>query len=493
MVIFLAGVSLATAGRTDGNNDLSEITKVVFPSVVRVEARNHVRKVATGVVIDKDGHIVTTALISPRDEQISVITSEGEKAKAEFLGMDPETNLAVIQAADLKLKPIKMGSEKDIAVGAWIGVISISPEKAPAVTQGIVSSIGKKGIRLNVYVVPGMSGSPVVDKEGRMIGLLRGTYMDEQPVVFEFRQKVVSGSGVVFNKAESPASGLALAVPIDTVKNVSREIEEKGKVERGWLGVSINVDTDGKVVISGVDEDSPAEKGGLKEEDLILRIGREEMKDPNMLVEEIRRRKPGDTIKITVERDGKTLDLPVKLGEYKQEKAFLDMEKRFPLLFTPERAKPSPIPRLNNPGIFKWVSGPRKTIGVQIQELNKDLADYFGVKDGTGLLIAEVTQGSPAEKAGLKVGDVLIEADGKKIEQAEDLIGMIQDKKKDEKITFTLIRNKKIKKIDVAIAQDDSPSSKFDFFMQPKFEGQFKKDIRENMRYLFKPYRSIKV
>ena len=139
----------------DENVDAAKITKKVFPSVVRVEAVNGMRKVATGVVVDKKGHIITTALISPKEEKISVVNFHGDRAEAELLGMDPVTHLAVIKAKSLDWEPIQMGQSEDLSLGSWIGVISVTTESAPAITQGIVSSIGPESLRLNVWLMPG--------------------------------------------------------------------------------------------------------------------------------------------------------------------------------------------------------------------------------------------------------------------------------------------------------------------------------------------------
>src|SRR5512136_1014856 len=106
LTLFLAAAGLgAKAAPMNGTSGIDEkkiedITKTVAPSVVKVEARNGVRKIATGVVIDKDGFIVTTALISPREEEINVITADGKKIKAEFKGLDTQTQIALIQAKD---------------------------------------------------------------------------------------------------------------------------------------------------------------------------------------------------------------------------------------------------------------------------------------------------------------------------------------------------------------------------------------------------------
>jgi len=119
LIVFLAGLAVSAYAEPlpAAAQNLESLTKKVFPSVVRVEARDGWRKVATGVVIDKEGYILTTALISPRDANLFVISSEGEEVEAEFLGMDPETHLALVKAKDKKWKPIEMGRMESLSAG----------------------------------------------------------------------------------------------------------------------------------------------------------------------------------------------------------------------------------------------------------------------------------------------------------------------------------------------------------------------------------------
>jgi len=128
VLVGLAAVRPAAAA-TSGIDEkkIEEITAAVAPSVVRVEARNGIYKVATGVVIDADGSIVTTALISPRDEKITIVTMDGKSHKAEFKGFDTETGIAVVQVKEAKLRPIAVGKSAGLKTGSWIGVVGLSP------------------------------------------------------------------------------------------------------------------------------------------------------------------------------------------------------------------------------------------------------------------------------------------------------------------------------------------------------------------------------
>ncbi len=451
--LFAAGLGqAATSAAPVDEQKIEQILKSVAPSVVKVEARNGIRKVATGVVVDKDGTIVTTALISPRDEKITVLTFEGKQFSADFKGFDMESGLAVIQVKEKGLPAISLGKAGDARPGAWTGSISFSPENTPAITQGIVSSANDERIRLNLWVMPGASGSPVVNSEGRMTGVLRGTYVDEQPVVIEFRDRQYAGSGTVISRAEAPSSGMAVAVPVDIVLSVAGDIKKNGKVLRGWIGIDV-LEGQGRLEIVEVKAKSPAELAKLKAGDLIVRIDGRDISSGLVFTREIRKRKPSQEIVIGVKRDGADKDIKVKLGEYTEEEGLRELESRFPNLFFQSDPRPNaPVPNLEN---YFFMEN-RKYIGVTLQELTKDLAGYFGAKDGKGLLVTEFAPESPAQKAGLKIGDVLLKADGRILETITDLTDIIDGKKKDDKIKLDILRDKKTMSLEILVGEDTS-------------------------------------
>ena len=473
LLVLALGLKAEAKGLGLDENTIENVAKKVFASVVKVETRNGVTKMATGVVIDKNGYIVTTALISPRDEEIIVTSPDGKRSQAKFLGMDSETYLALIQAKDVNLTPISFGTAENLVPGSWVGVISMSPENTPSVTQGIVSSIVQDKLRLNVWVTRGASGSPVVNKDGQMIGLLRGIYSEDQPVLFEFREKEIVGSGYAFSHAEAPSSGMALAIPVSMVRLVANEIKEKGKVSRGWMGVSISENDKGQVEIGAVEAESPAELAKLKEGDVLLKLDGKNITSASMFVSEIRIKKPGQAVNLEVERQGKPFEVKVKLGEYPEEEVKREMAVRFPRLF-PARPRPevkalpgkpekAPAPYLTPmPPQQAWPQWEkRKYIGVYLGAINKELLAYFGVKDESGLLVNSLTKDGPSEKAGLKVGDVIVRADGKKVATVDELSEMIQDKKKGDMIKLDLVRDKKPVSLEVMIEEEENPGLSF--------------------------------
>ncbi len=446
----------SAVGAADQN--AAAVAKKVIPSVVRIEVQSQiVRRMATGVVMDKEGNIATTALTYPRGGQITVITLDGNRSEAEFVGFDVETQLAVVRAKDKKiLSPLPAGKADDIAPGMWVCVVGVSPENTPSVTQGIISSYANGRLRLNVWVTPGTSGGAVIDENGRLVGLLRGIYTEDRPVVFSYRDKQQTGLGYVVSQAEAPSSGMALAVPVDVVMNVFSQIRDKGRVSRAWLGVGVIQTEDGRLIVDEVDEKSPAAAANLREGDVIVSMDNKEATGGAAVGSAIRNKKPGEQVTFGIVRDGKNMDVKVKLGEYTQDVAIQEMETRFPKLFRIEPPMPpdGKIRPPQRPGMPFQAFGKNRSLGFYCDELSRELAGHFGVKEGRALIISKLAEGGPAEKAGLKIGDVIIKVDGDRIETRDQLIDAMQGKDKGQKVKIGLLRDRREMTREIEMTED---------------------------------------
>jgi serine protease Do len=202
------------------------------------------------------------------------------------------------------------------------------------------------------------------------------------------------------------------------------------------------------VAIEKVIEDSPAAKAGLQNGDVILRFNGEEVtsvRKLNRLIDEVA---PDHKVKLTISRNGDEKDIIVTLGKRSE----MTAKAYEPLLRQGQLGKlESELGKLKELGKDKmiWSFGSFRRIGVSTMELNKQLADYFGVAGGKGVLITEVKENSPAAKAGLKAGDVITAVDGEAIERTGELSRAISQKKEGEEVTLTVIRDKSQQSIKV--------------------------------------------
>jgi serine protease Do len=209
---------------------------------------------------------------------------------------------------------------------------------------------------------------------------------------------------------------------------------------KGYLGVSIEKMSTGDkeefgvkfgVLVTNVTKGEAAEKAGIKKYDVIQYFNDMIMRRPGDLTEIVRENKPGTQVKIKLVRDGKEKELAVTLGELKVKDFSFDWKDK-------------------GGKKFVFVSG-RAFLGVVLQDLDKDLAEYFGVKENEGVLILKVSEDTPAEKAGLKAGDVIVKFNDKNISKAGDVIEILEDLKKGDKADIQVIRHKNKKTVKVEL------------------------------------------
>lgn len=218
---------------------------------------------------------------------------------------------------------------------------------------------------------------------------------------------------------------------------------EKESKKKGYLGVSVQelsrhqkkeLKTDSGVLINSIETDSPADKDGLMEDDVIQQVNDVIIRRPSTLTRVIQKIAPGEKAKIVIIRDGKEKTITVTIGRQKSSRSYA-------FSMGPDK------------NLFSWYGGGRAYLGVQLQELNKDLAPYFGVKEDEGALILRVEEDSPAEKAGLKSGDVITKIDDEKISDPEDVKEIISDLEEDDQIKIEIVRQNKKQTINVTLEE----------------------------------------
>ena len=253
-----------------------------------------------------------------------------------------------------------------------------------------------------------------------------------------------------------------LAVSAVTVSTASAAEGE----EKGWLGVSLqrltsdlreamDVSAGTGVLVTDVVEDSPAEAAGIQVGDVILKYDDKTVTSPRRLSRLVRKTAPGTKMKVKIFRDGKEKTLTAEIEKGKEKKIcslkLIGESGEEDLLFT----LGDDIALFGLPGLSWCCPGPDLWLGVHTVDLSDQLAKYFDIKDGQGVLISEVLEDSPAEKAGLKAGDVIVKADGERIEDTPDLHEAIGEHKEGEEIGLVVIRDGKEKKLKATL--EESP------------------------------------
>ena len=297
------------------------------PSVPRENTRP-VTSTGSGFIISADGYLLTNNHVVEDADEITVSLGDRREYKAEVIGADERSDVALLKIDAENLPVLKIGRSKDLRVGEWVVAIGSPFQLRFSVTSGIVSAKGRSipngsdstyvpFIQTDVAINPGNSGGPLFNLEGEVIGI---------------NSQIYTRSGGYM--------GVSFSIPIDYAMDVADQLKENGYVARGWLGVSIqeitselaealDMDVPKGALISQIVEDSPAEKSGLKEEDVILFFDGEEIFYSSDLPLTVGAIRPDSEVNAMVLRDGKKKTIKVTVGELPKdpELAFNDTEK----------------------------------------------------------------------------------------------------------------------------------------------------------------------
>jgi serine protease Do len=376
-----------------------------FKEMPRMPENHRTQGAGSGVIISKDGYILTNNHVVEGAKEITVTLANKEESGAQVIGRDPKTDLAVLKIEAKKPLPsAAMGDSEHLRVGDWVVAIGNPFGLSHTVTSGIVSAKGRvigagpydDFIQTDASINPGNSGGPLFNMSGEVVGI---------------------------NTAIIPyGQGIGFAIPVNTAKPLIPQLVTKGEVTRGYLGVSIQTitpdlakalkveDSEGALV-ADVISGSPAEKGGIERGDIIIAYDGKAVKDSHDLPAMVAATPVDQEVTVTVLRDGKEHKLPMKVGKLPSEEAKLEKSVQ--------------------PAKGKW--------GLQLHDLNPQIAHQLGLKTDHGVVVVGVEPGSPAAEAGIQQGDVVVEVDRHSVNSVNDIKEKI-DKSKDKDNLLLLVQ-----------------------------------------------------
>lgn len=378
------------------------------------ERRRH--GMGSGVIVSKDGYIITNNHVIARADEIKVRVLNGQTYEASVVGADPQTDIAVIKVEAEGLVAIEQGDSDRVRVGEIVLAVGspLNETLAHTVTQGIVSAKGRSNVGLAEYedfiqtdadINPGNSGGALVNLDGQLVGI---------------NTAIATQSG--------GSQGIGFAVPVNMAKAVKDALIANGEVTRSWLGVHVQnlneeirsamgIDQDTKgVLVAGIQKNSPAEKAGLQAGDLVLKIDGEDLDNSAEMRNRIAVAAPGSEIKLLVLREGRELTLEVKL----------------------ERLANDGEPRQSDK---KTSSQAIDLLGFSVVDLDAQLRQRLGVDEKiSGVVVTEVDPNSSAASAGLQAGDLVRSVNKKPVANLKEFNARVTNLKANQMVLLRITR-----------------------------------------------------
>jgi len=357
-----------------------------FGQMPQMPRERRMQGAGSGFILSPDGLVVTNNHVIEGAKEITVTLKDKQEYQAKVVGRDPKTDIALLKIdAKKELPAVALGNSDQLRVGEWVVAIGNPFGLSNTVTAGIVSAKGRvigagpydDFIQTDASINPGNSGGPLFNMQGEVVGI---------------------NTAIVPN-----GQGIGFAVPVNQAKALVPQLEAKGEVTRGYLGVSIQGITpelaksfqlpDSKgALVADVTKGSPAEAAGLKRGDVILGFDGKEVTDGHALPALVAGTPVGKDAALTIRRNGKEEQLHVTVGQMRSER-------------TEEVGSAAPEQG-------KW--------GLALKDLDARTAQRLGVQPGSGVLVAAVQPGSPAASAGVRPGDLIQEINHTKVTSAKD-------------------------------------------------------------------------
>jgi serine protease Do len=371
----------------------------------------------SGFIVDSSGIVVTNNHVIADADEISIIMNDGSKFKAELVGVDKKTDLAVLRFKPTKpLVAVKFGDSDKLRLGEWVIAIGNPFSLGGTVTAGIVSARNRdinsgpydSYIQTDAAINRGNSGGPLFNLEGEVIGV---------------NTLIISPSG--------GSIGIGFAVPSKTVAGVVDQLRQFGELRRGWLGVriqpvtdeiaeSLNIKPARGALIAGIDDKGPAKPAGIEPGDVIVTFDGKDIKEPKDLSRVVADTAVGKEVDVVIIRKGVEQNLKVTLGRLD------DGDKAVPAAAKAQEPAEKPATQ--------------KALGLDLANLSKDLRSRYKIKDSVkGVVITGVDGTSDAAEKRLSAGDVIVEVAQEAVNSAADVKKRVDQLKKDGKKSILLM------------------------------------------------------
>ena len=367
---------------------------------------------ASGWIYDRQGHVITSHHAVVQAEQIVVMLHDDTEVRAELIGSDPPTDVAVLKIDAKNLSPATL-AQQHVEQGDIVLAIGSPFRYAFSVSQGIVSAterhvgiLGPRGyenfIQTDTAINPGNSGGPLINARGEVVGMCTA---------------IASRSGAF--------AGLGFATPVDLIREVADALIRDGIVKRGYLGTVISDDrgvlasfgAEAGVLIEDLVEDGPADRAGLQPGDVIMAMDDQAVEDTATLRERVARSKPGQSIRLTLLRDGEREEVQVTLDQQPIEPQ------------EPDELAPAEPPGPEEPEEAEALA----KLGFQrLVALTPDIAREHDLEASRGILVLGVRPFSSAAIAGLRQGHIVVQVHGREVTDIDDLREAVEARDLDE-------------------------------------------------------------
>lgn len=365
----------------------------------------------TGFFVSKEGHIMTNNHLVENASKVNVTLHNGDVLQAEVIGTDPKTDLAVIKVEGNAFDYLTFADSKELQVGDWAIAIGNPFGLQATVTVGVVSAKGRSQLQIadfedfiqtDAAINPGNSGGPLLNVNGHVIGV---------------NTAIASASGGYM--------GIGFAIPSHMAKHIKEQLIKDGMVTRGFLGVTLQpVDKDlagfyqlennHGALVTDVVKGSPADLGGLKQEDVIVAYNNQPVENLHSFRTAVSLMPPGSKLNLKVIRDGRAKEVKVTVTAVPHEMAGPD--------------------------------SPMQKLGLKVGPLTTDISSQLGLMEGlTGVVITQVESGSPASIAGLRPGAVIVAVNRNKVEDVDQFQHAIHAAASEGKVLLKVVQGEVVR------------------------------------------------